>query len=131
MLGISLLTLVPGEVGGTETYARALTRALAERGTLDYRVLAPPVAPDAGGGLPTEVVTEYRAARTIRERAATMALAAARPGRIRRRTGRLDAVHYPLTIALPELGAPYAVTLHDVLHGDRPALYPRVEGGLR
>ena len=29
LIGISLLTLVPGAVGGSETYARALTRALA------------------------------------------------------------------------------------------------------
>ena len=34
MLGISLLTLVPGELGGTETYSRELTRALVERGEL-------------------------------------------------------------------------------------------------
>ena len=44
MIGISLLTLVPGEVGGSETYARGLARGLAEVGTLDYLALVPPVA---------------------------------------------------------------------------------------
>ena len=55
VLGISLLTLVPGELGGTETYARELTRALFERGELEYRVFVPAL------GVPGEVVPEYRA----------------------------------------------------------------------
>ena len=35
-VGISLLTLVPGVVGGSETYARELTLALARVGELEY-----------------------------------------------------------------------------------------------
>ena len=65
MIGIALLTLVPGELGGSESAARELLRALARGGTLPYRVYLPPVAPDAGEGLPSEVADEYRAARTI------------------------------------------------------------------
>ena len=122
MVGISLLTLVPGEVGGTETYARGLTRGLAAVGELPYRVLLPPVAADAHGGLPAEIVAEYGEARTLRRRAFAMARASAR-----RRRGGLDAVHYPLTVPLPRVGAPAAVTLHDVLHHDLPALVPRAE----
>ena len=53
MIGISLLTLDPWTVGGTQTYARELVRALAEHGELDYRVYVSEIAPDAGGGLPT------------------------------------------------------------------------------
>ena len=37
MVGLSLLTLVPGVVGGSETYARELTLALRRRSTFDYR----------------------------------------------------------------------------------------------
>ena len=48
-VGISLLTLVPGEVGGAETSVRGLCRGLAEIGTLDYTALTPPAAPGAGG----------------------------------------------------------------------------------
>src|SRR5688500_20394722 len=59
-VGISLLTLVPGEVGGAETSARGLTRGLAEAGTLDYTALVPPAAPGAGEGLPEVLVSEYR-----------------------------------------------------------------------
>lgn len=131
MVGISLITLVPGRIGGSETYAHAIPRALAVHGELDYVVFAPPVATGVGHGLPTEVVTEYGHAWTLPERALAMALAGLRPRRIRRRFAKTDALHYPLTIALPEARAPFAVTLHDVLHLDRPELFPRFERLLR
>src|ERR1041385_8813904 len=54
MVGISLLTLVPGVVGGSETYARELVRALARVGELEYRVFTTPLAPDAADGLPAQ-----------------------------------------------------------------------------
>ena len=65
LVGISLLTLVPGIVGGSETYARELTRALARVGELDYRAFVPTIAEDAADGLPATVVPEYRASRTL------------------------------------------------------------------
>ena len=126
-----MLTLVPGEVGGTETYARSLMRALAEHGTLDYVAFVPPVAPDAADGVRTVVVSEYRRARTMRERLAAMTLAAVRPGPLRRRIGQIDAIHFPLTIPLPTVSVPTAVTLHDLQHRDHPALFPRAERVLR
>jgi len=127
MIGISLLTLVPGEVGGAETSARGLCRGLADVGTLDYRAFTPPAAPGAGEGLTEVAVAEYRLARSIPERALAMALAAARPARLRRRYAGLDAVHYPLTIALPALDLPSAVTVHDLQHLDHPELFSRAE----
>jgi glycosyltransferase involved in cell wall biosynthesis len=126
-VGISLLTLVPGEVGGAETSARGLCRGLAEVGTLDYAAFTPPAAPGAGEGLPEVPVPEYRLADSVPERALAMALAAARPRRLRRRFGALDAVHYPLTIALPRLDVPAAVTVHDLQHLDHPELFSRAE----
>ena len=131
MVGISLLTLVPGEVGGAETYARGLTRGLAEVGTLDYTVFTPPAAPGAGEGLPEVRVPEYRRAQTLTQRALAMALAAARPGPIKRRFGRLDAIHYAVTIALPKLDAPSVVTLFDLQHLDLPELFSRAERAFR
>jgi glycosyltransferase involved in cell wall biosynthesis len=131
VIGISLLTLVPGAIGGSETYARALARALADHGELEYVAFVPRVAPDAGDGLPTEVVAEYRPARTLGQRFAAMARAGLRPGPIRARLDGSDAVHYPLTIALPESRRPFAVTLHDALHRDRPRLFPGWERALR
>jgi len=127
MIGISLLTLVPGEIGGAETAARGLVAGLADVGTLEYAVFTPPAAPGAAGGLPEVAVPEYRLARTVPRRALAMALASARPGPLRARLGALDVIHYPLTIALPRLDVPSVVTVYDLQHLDLPHLFSRAE----
>jgi glycosyltransferase involved in cell wall biosynthesis len=129
-VGISLLTLVPGISGGSETYARALTATLAREGTLDYRVFLPTIAPDAGGGLDAEVVTRYRASRGMPGRIAAMASAALRPGPLRRALDldHLDAVHFPLSVMLPPVTSPPAVTtVLDVQHEVFPEFFSRAE----
>jgi glycosyltransferase involved in cell wall biosynthesis len=130
VIGISLLTLVPGQLGGSETYVRELLRALARVGGLDYRVLLPPAAPDAAEGLPSEIATEYRRAQTIPQRLVAMGAAAARPGPLRAHLRDAQVVHYPLTLRLPP-AAPSVVTLHDVQHLDLPAMFPRAERAFR
>jgi glycosyltransferase involved in cell wall biosynthesis len=130
MVGISMLTLVPGLVGGSETYARELCRALAWVGELEYRALVPTIAPDAGDGLPTSVVREYRASRTTPGRIAAMSLAAAVPGRLRRALGldELEAIHFPLSVMLPPVDAPpAATTVLDVQHEVFPQFFSRAE----
>jgi glycosyltransferase involved in cell wall biosynthesis len=131
VIGIALLTLVPGELGGSESAAAELLRALARGGTLPYRVYLPPAAPNAGEGLPSEVVPEYRKAHSIPGRLVAMSLAAARPGPLRRRLVGADAVHFPLTIRVPPVSAPSAVTLHDLQHLDLPQLFSRGERAFR
>jgi glycosyltransferase involved in cell wall biosynthesis len=131
VVGIALLTLVPGQLGGSETYVRELLRALARGGELDYRVLLPPAAPDAGGGLPCEVASEYLAARTLPKRLAAMTWATARPGPLRRRLEGADAVHYPLTLRIPAVKKPAVVTLLDLQHLDLPSLFSRQERAFR
>ncbi len=131
MVGIALLTLVPGELGGSESATRELLRALARAGTLPYCVYLPPVAPEGAEGLPGEVVGEYRRARGTTARLAAMTLAAARPGPLRRRLAPAAAVHYPLTIRLPSVAAPSAITLHDLQHLDLPQLFSRRERAFR
>jgi glycosyltransferase involved in cell wall biosynthesis len=130
MVGISILTLVPGLFGGSATYARELTRALARSGTLDYRVFAPTLAPDAGDGLPTTTVTAYRASRTSAGRLKAMALATAMPAPVRRQLEleRLDGIHFALTVMVPKVDYPPALTtVHDVLHLVHPSLFSRPE----
>jgi glycosyltransferase involved in cell wall biosynthesis len=129
-VGISLLTLVPGISGGSETYARELCRALARVGTLEYRAFVPAIAPDAADGLAAEVVTGYRASRSMPGRIAAMALAAARPGPLRRalRLESLDAVHFPLSVMLPPVdGPPAATTVLDLQHEEHPEFFGRAE----
>ena len=102
MVGISLLTLVPGISGGSETYARELVRALGRVGELDYRVFLPTIATDVEGedlgvvGIPANAVlavgNERRGVRDwlprwdrairIRQRPATESLNAAVAGSI-------------------------------------------------
>ncbi len=126
MVGISLLTLVPGELGGSETYVRELLRGLGRVGELSYRVLLPPVAPEAAEGLPAETASEYRNAQTTAERLLAMTAATARPGPLRRRLRGAGVTHYPLTLRIPPL-SPSVVTLHDVQHLDLPNMFPRAE----
>ena len=129
-VGISLLTLVPGLVGGSETYARELTGALAQVGELEYRVFVPTVAPDAGGGLPSLAVPEYHASMTIPGRILAMSHAATRPRRLLRRLelDSLDAIHFPLSVMLPPVDRPAAATtVHDLQHELHPRFFSRAE----
>jgi hypothetical protein len=97
MVGISLLTLVPGVFGGSATYTSALLDALSRVGELEYRVFVPTIARQAGDGLPTEVVDAYPASTTAAGRLAAMGSATLFPRAVRRQLGlgRLDALHYP------------------------------------
>jgi glycosyltransferase involved in cell wall biosynthesis len=126
-VGLSLLTLVPGISGGSETYARELCRALARVGSHRYEVLAPTLAPEAGGGLETVVATGYPASTTIPGRLRAMAGASMRPGALAGRLTGADVVHYPLTVPVPPVERPTILTLLDVQHLDLPELFPRGE----
>jgi glycosyltransferase involved in cell wall biosynthesis len=130
VIGISMLTLVPGLMGGSETYARQLAAALARVGELEYHVFVPPSGPDAGDGLPTTVVPEYGTARSTPARVAAMARAALAPGRLRRavRLSELDAIHFPLTVMLPPPGdVPAATTVLDLQHEEFPDFFSRAQ----
>jgi glycosyltransferase involved in cell wall biosynthesis len=125
-VGISLLTLVPGVVGGSETYARELVRALERVGEHEYRVFVPSIVDDLDG----QPVRSYRASRSMRGRLRAMGEALARPGPIRRelRLEELDAVHFPLTVKLPRFDSPpAAVSLLDVQHLFFPEFFSRAE----
>jgi glycosyltransferase involved in cell wall biosynthesis len=119
-VGISLLTFAPGDLGGVETYARALARALAGVGTLEYRALVPAHAADAAGGLPSVPVQALLGARSGPRRIPAMMLSAALSPRLRGELRDLDVVHYPLTVPVPRTKARQVVTLQDIQHLDLP-----------
>jgi len=125
-----MLTLAPGRMGGSETYARQLCSALARVGELEYRVFVPPAATDAGDGLATRVVEEYGTPRSTPGRAVAIARAALAPGRLRRaiRVDELDAIHFPLTVMLPPPGrVPAATTILDLQHEEHPEFFSRAQ----
>jgi glycosyltransferase involved in cell wall biosynthesis len=127
VIGISLLTLDPWTVGGTQTHARELVRALAEHGTLDYRVYVSEIAPEAGGELRTVVVPEFPASRSRLGRIAGLTRATIADGRLRRALDRdhAAAFHFPLTVMLPRVAAPATTTIHDLQHEAYPQFFSR------
>jgi glycosyltransferase involved in cell wall biosynthesis len=130
VVGISLLTLVPGVVGGSETYVRELCRALARVGGLQYRVFVPAIADDAADGLESRVVRGYRASFSMPGRMRAMADAVVRGGRLRRELGldELDAIHFPLSVMLPLVSSPpAATTILDLQHEFLPENFPHRE----
>jgi glycosyltransferase involved in cell wall biosynthesis len=130
VIGISLLTLVPGLSGGSETYARELCRALARGGSLSYRVFVPTIAIDAADGLPSSVVSRYRASRAMPGRIAAMSLAALHPKPLLREmeSDALEAVHFPLSVMLPPVpSTPTATTVVDLQHEELPEFFGRAE----
>ncbi|MGI9658198.1 MAG: glycosyltransferase family 4 protein [Gaiellaceae bacterium] len=130
MVGISLLTLVPGVVGGTETYARAICRALHEHGELEYNAFLPSLSPDAAGPMSSSVVAGYPASAGTAGRLAAVARATYAPRSIASHmsTAGLRAMHFPLTTEVPRLqGIPTIVTVHDLQHLVLPAFFSRAE----
>jgi glycosyltransferase involved in cell wall biosynthesis len=122
-VGLSLLTLSPGDMGGSETYARELLRSLGRVGTLDYAVLVPARAKDVAEGLPAVEVKDPPVGTRGPLRILTTALQARRTKGVGDHLATFDAVHYPLTVPSPRVEAPTVVTLHDVQHRDLPEFF--------
>jgi glycosyltransferase involved in cell wall biosynthesis len=129
MVAISLLTLVPGEVGGSETYARELIAALAHE-DVPFRVVAPPSVTGLPAGVPVEVAAEYGAPSGSARRLAAMLRASVDP-RLRRRFAKDDVVHFPLTVALPPVRKRTVVSVMDLQHVDLPQLFGRADRAYR
>ena len=122
-VGISLLTLAPGDLGGSETYARQLVRALPAVRRLDYTVFVPARAKDAAGSLPATEVGEPPVGRRGPARVLGMALSALRSRAVKSELETVDVVHYALTVPVPATKVPTVVTLHDVQHRDLPEFF--------
>ena len=128
-VALSLLTLVPGISGGSETYARELCRALARVGGHEYRAIVPTLAPDAGGrardassppGIARRRPRRGGSRRWVVQRSGP-GRCARRPGARRRRPLSADGAR------APGADRPTVLTLLDVQHLDLPELFPRGE----
>lgn len=125
-VALSMLTLVPGAMGGSETYARELTRQLATTDEVAATAYLPANAAGFSAGIP-EVVLPLRTGPSTSERLRAVAAASLRARRLA--PGLRDAriVHYPFTIPVPRpgRGQAFVQTLLDVQHLDLPHLFGR------
>ena len=132
-VALSMLTLVPGAMGGSETYARALTRELA--GSSDVKVTAYVAAIAAGfsQGVPERVVRGVDGGASTRSRLTTLVQTTLRRRSIRTSWANAGVVHYPFTAPVPRPAASTAVvvSLLDVQHLDLPNLFSRAERAYR
>ena len=122
-VGISLLTLSPGELGGSETYTTGLIGALSRSHEHEYSVFVPARARAAAGGLPAVEVKEPPGAGRGPARIAGMAFSAFHSRDVGTRLDHVDVVHYALTVPLPKTRVPTVVTLHDIQHRDLPEFF--------
>ena len=125
---LSMLTLVPGSMGGSETYARELVAELGDR-DLDASTVVGPVGAGFSQGLPERVAPEFPTGPSNAARAKALALSAVRRRRLQRHLTHATVVHYPFTVRVPAPlpGQRSVVSLLDVQHHDLPQLFSRME----
>jgi glycosyltransferase involved in cell wall biosynthesis len=121
-----LLTLVPGEMGGSETYVRELLRVLSLRG--DVEVVAVVTEAMRGETGVEEFVVPYLGGGSTRDRVVTLARAAW-SRQARAVLSGADVVHFPLSVPAPlsPRGVPFVQSLLDVQHLDLPGMFSRAE----
>jgi glycosyltransferase involved in cell wall biosynthesis len=135
-VGFSLLTLLPGAVGGSESYVRGVLRELGA-GRHRVTVLANAHVERAYGDFVTDRVElhrvrSYRTGTSGPTRAAAMSAARAFPRAVARDVpDGLDVVHYPVTVPIPQTDGPRVVTIHDLQHHELPELFSRAERAFR
>jgi glycosyltransferase involved in cell wall biosynthesis len=132
-VALALLTLVPGGMGGSETYARELLRELAgdPRDDLAVSALVNEQAAGAGAGLHEVVEHGLPGGGSTRDRLGTL-VRGSRAAASRTTVGSADVVHYPLSVPVPApRGTPYVQTLLDVQHHDLRELFSRAEVAYR
>jgi glycosyltransferase involved in cell wall biosynthesis len=124
-IGVNLLYLIPGEVGGTETYAREMLRALAQCAPEDRRVLfCNRENRRSFGGMPGTEVVECPV--TARRRAARVLFEQLRLPRRAAQAG-VDVLWSPGYTAPFRAPCPQAVTIHDVQYRHHPEDFSRAE----
>lgn len=130
---LSLLTFVPGGMGGTESYVRALLKSFENMPEINVSTIVPRSA--AGTGKPSSetVVKEIRGGGATLDRVRTVAEASMRGRSIRRAMHGSDVVHYPFTAVVPRppRGTPHVQSLHDLQHLDLPEFFTAADKAYR
>jgi glycosyltransferase involved in cell wall biosynthesis len=132
-VALSMLTLVPGAMGGSETYARQLTRQLATSAEARATAYVPANAAGFSDGIPEVVVREVRTGPSTVQRLRAVAAASLRARHAAPGLRTADVVHFPFTLPVPRPARSQAFvqSLLDVQHLDLPQLFSRAELAFR
>lgn len=128
-VALPMLSLVPGGMGGSETYARALTRELVAHEQLDVTVFVTDAGAGFSDGVREVVVPRLGGDGSASGRVRTL-VRTFRHRPLRARLGAMDVVHYPFSVPAPRprpRATPFVQTLLDVQHKDLPELFSNAE----
>lgn len=128
-VALSMLTLVPGGMGGSETYASALTGSLAGTAGVDARAFVPANARGFSRGIPETVIESVTVAPSTAGRLKAVASILAQSRSLRRAMDDADVVHYPFTVVVPRPARRQATvqSLLDVQHLELPQMFSKAE----
>jgi glycosyltransferase involved in cell wall biosynthesis len=128
---LPMMNLVPGGMGGTETYAAELMAVLRRDPLLALRAMVPASAEGYIKDVDTTVVRGVSVGASSRERLLGIGRAAI-SSRARRELAWGDVVHYPFTVPAPATRRrPRVITLHDVQHLVMPEFFSAGERAYR
>jgi len=128
---LPMISFVPGGMGGSETYARALVRTLSDLPEVELTTLVSRVGSGEFPASTERVVRPVRGgARTI-DRVRTLVEGQVPWAAARRAFRAADVVHYPFAVPVPRTRRPWLQTLLDVQHLDLPELFSTSERAYR
>ena len=127
-VALPLLNLVPGSMGGSETYAAELCKELVASPHVDVRVGLPASARGFAPPDVSMVAEKVPGGASARDRLVSQLLAEVSPP-LRRLVHNADLVHYPLTVPSPRppRNRPFVQTLLDTQHHDLRDNFSRSE----
>jgi len=128
-VALSMLTLVPGGMGGSETYARELTRQLSTVPSVHARAFVPGNVGKFSQGIFETAVSEVSTGTSTARRVRSLVTIGFHAARLSKLISASDVVHYPFTVAAPRpaKGTPWIQSLLDVQHLELPALFSTAE----
>jgi glycosyltransferase involved in cell wall biosynthesis len=125
---LPLLTLVPGHMGGSETYVRGLVEALGRRTDVEVTVVVPPAVAGAFAGVQEVGATTIESRPSVTGRLRSIAKGRFADSAVMEAIRTADVVHHPLIVPVPAAaGRPWVVTLLDVQHLDLPGMFSPAE----
>ena len=124
---ISMLTFVPGGMGGSETYAVNLLKELNNSNEVNVSTLFPRPYDAGRSAEPRTLISTVEGRSTVRRVGTLARTLLSRPGR--RKIREVDLVHYPFSVPspLPVASVPFVQSILDVQHLDMPHLFSPAE----